>query len=265
MNDKIKLLLSSKGVWLSMAIIAAIIVAVFFVTSGTDGSEKKDVLAEDSDIETITVNGVSFDMVRVEGGTFEMGSDDYDSEKPVHSERVNDFYIGSTEVTQELWEAVMGRNPSYIRGGNLPVELVSWDDCQKFCNRLSDLTGRSFRLPTEAEWEYAARGGNCSRGYEYSGSNDIGSVAWYRSNSDKNIHPVASKNPNELGLYDMSGNVWEWTSDLWSSNYSSSRGGSRRVIRGGSVISDVDECRSADRYSFSPFTWAWIIGLRLAL
>lgn len=264
MNDKIKLLLRPKGVWLSMAIIAAIIVAVLFVTSGTDGSEKKDVLAEDSDIETITVNGVSFDMVRVEGGTFRMGSDDYDSEKPVHSERVNDFYIGSTEVTQDLWVAVMG-NTRYFEGGDLPVVNVSWDDCQEFCKRLSDLTGRSFRLPTEAEWEYAARGGNCSRGYEYSGSNDIGSVAWYRSNSDKNIHPVASKNPNELGLYDMSGNVWEWTSDLWSSNYSSSRGGSRRVIRGGSVISDVDECRSADRYSFSPFTWAWTIGLRLAL
>lgn len=264
MNDKIKLLLSSKGVWLSMAIIAAIIVAVFFVTPGTDGSEKKDVLAEGSDIETITVNGVSFDMVRVEGGTFRMGSDDYDWEKPVHSERVNDFYIGSTEVTQDLWVAVMG-NTRYLGGGDLPMVYVSWDDCQEFCKRLSDLTGRQFRLPTEAEWEYAARGGNRSRGYKYSGSNDIGSVAWYRSNSDGETHPVASKHPNELGLYDMSGNVWEWTSDLWSDNYSSNRGGSRRVIRGGSVISDVDECRSADRYSFSPFNWVWTIGLRLAL
>ena len=247
-----------------MAIVAAIIVAVLFVTSGTDGSEEKnEILAEDSDIETITVNGVSFDMVRVEGGTFRMGSDDYDSEKPVHSERVNDFYIGSTEVTQDLWRAVMG-NTRYLGGGDLPMVYVSWDDCQEFCKRLSDLTGRQFRLPTEAEWEYAARGGNRSRGYKYSGSNDIGSVAWYRSNSDGNIHPVASKHPNELGLYDMSGNVWEWTSDLWSDNYSSNRGGSRRVIRGGSVISDVDECRSADRYSFSPFNWEWTIGLRLA-
>ena len=247
-----------------MAIVAAIIVAVLFVTSGTDGSEEKnEILAEDSDIETITVNGVSFDMVRVEGGTFRMGSDDYDSEKPVHSERVNDFYIGSTEVTQDLWRAVMG-NTRYLGGGDLPMVYVSWDDCQEFCKRLSDLTGRQFRLPTEAEWEYAARGGNRSRGYKYSGSNDIGSVAWYRSNSDGNIHPVASKHPNELGLYDMSGNVWEWTSDLWSDNYSSNRGGTRRVIRGGSVISDVDECRSADRYSFSPFNWEWTIGLRLA-
>ena len=229
-----------------MAIVAAIIVAVLFVTSGTDGSEEKnEILAEDSDIETITVNGVPFDMVRVEGGTFEMGSDDSDAyaeERPVHSEMVEDFYIGSTEVTQDLWEAVMGSNPSLFSGGNLPVEFVSWDDCQEFCNRLSDLTGRNFRLPTEAEWEYAARGGNRSQGYKYSGSNNIGSVAWYRDNSDCETHPVASKQANELGLYDMSGNVCEWTSDLWSDNDDSFR-----VIRGGRCGSDAHSCRSSSR------------------
>ena len=265
MNDKIKLLLSSKGVWLSMAIIAAIIVAVFFVTSGTDGSEKKDVLADGSDIETITVNGVSFDMVRVEGGTFRMGSDDYDWEKPVHSERVNDFYIGSTEVTQDLWVAVMEENPSYFKGGNLPVEQVSWDCCQEFCKRLSDLTGRNFRLPTEAEWEYAARGGNRSRGYEYSGSNDIGTVAWYYDNSNFKTHPVASKNPNELGLYDMSGNVWEWTSDFYSSDYRVERGGPDRVYRGGSWSFDAVGCRSAWRDRLRPYGGGFNHGLRLAL
>ena len=206
-------------------------------------------------------------MVRVEGGTFEMGSNDseaYDDEKPVHSETVRDFYIGSTEVTQNLWEAVMGSNPSKFHGGNLPVENVSWNDCQTFCERLSDLTGRNFRLPTEAEWEYAARGGNRSRGYKYSGSDDIGSVAWYWDNSNSKTHPVASKQSNGLGLYDMSGNVWEWTSDLWSDNYNSNRGGSYRVYRGGSWSNDARFCRSASRFNGSLASRYYSLGLRLA-
>lgn len=220
---------------------------------------------------TFNVKGVKFDMVRVEGGTFDMGSYDseaYDWEKPVHSETVSDFYIGSTEVTQDLWEAVMGSNPSEFRGGNLPVENVSWNDCQTFCNRLSDITCRQFRLPTEAEWEYAARGGNHSSGYKYSGSNDIGSVAWYYGNSNSKTHPVASKQSNELGLYDMSGNVWEWTSDLWSSDYSSSRNGgysgSHRVGRGGSWDDYACRCCSASRYEGSPGNRYFYLGLRLA-
>ena len=266
MNDKIKSLLCSKGFWFSLAVIAAII-----CVHGQEKSEGQKtlekVIVESSEKETFTVNGVSFDMVRVDGGTFEMGSDDseaFDDEQPVHSETVRDFYIGSTEVTQDLWETVMGKNPSYFKGGDLPVEQVSWDDCLEFCKRLSELTGRKFRLSTEVEWEYAARGGNRSRGYKYSGSNDIESVAWYNGNLNSKTHPVASKQPNELGLYDMTGNVWEWTSDLWSDNYSSNRGGSLRVCRGGSWHDDARFCRSACRNNGSPGSRYADLGLRLA-
>lgn len=221
------------------------------------------------DIETFTVNGVTFEMVRVEGGSFMMGSSDpeaYDDEKPVHAENVATFYIGRTEVTQDLWLAVMGSNPSNFRGGNLPVEQVSWTECQAFCERLRQLTGRQFRLPTEAEWEYAARGGNRSRGYKYSGGNDLYYLGWYTDNSGSTTHPVGTKQANELGIYDMSGNVWEWTSDLWSSNYSSYRNGgsgSNRVRRGGSWLSEVRGCRSANRNYYGPGTRYRNLGLRL--
>ncbi len=194
-----------------------------------------------------TVNGVSFEMVHVEGGTFRMGAtseqeDDADSdEKPVHSVTLSSYYIGKTEVTQALWQAVMGSNPSNFKGADLPVECVSWNDCQEFIKKLNRLTGRNFRLPTEAEWEFACRGGNNSRGYKYSGSNDIDNVAWYDGNSGDQTHPVGTKAPNELGIYDMSGNVWEWCSD-WYADYTSysqtnpkgSQSGSYRVNRGGS-------------------------------
>lgn len=223
------------------------------------------------EIETITVNGVSFEMVRVEGGSFMMGSSDPESESdehPVHSEQVSTFYIGRTEVTQDLWLAVMGSNPSKFRGGNLPVEMVSWSDCQAFCERLRQLTGRQFRLPTEAEWEYAARGGNRSKGYKYSGGNDLYYLAWYTDNSSSTTHPVGSKQPNELGIYDMSGNVWEWTSDLYSSNYGSYRNGgssgSFRVNRGGSWDDYVGYCRSAYRGYGTPGNGYYGLGLRLA-
>ena len=168
-----------------------------------------------SEDQTFTVNGVSFTMKLVEGGTFQMGatseqgSDAYNSEKPVHSVTLSNYYLGETEVTQALWNAVMGSNPSYFEGDALPVEQVAWNDCQEFIRKLNQKTGKNFRLPTEAEWEYAARGGKKSNGYKYAGSNDIGSVAWYTNNSDSKTHPVKGKSPNELGLYDMSGNVWE--------------------------------------------------------
>ncbi|MBD5297192.1 MAG: formylglycine-generating enzyme family protein [Bacteroides sp.] len=220
--------------------------------------------------ETFTVNGVSFEMVRVDGGSFMMGSYNGDSdEQPVHSETVSTFYIGKTEVTQALWTAVMGSNPSYFKGPNLPVEMVSWNDCQEFIDRLNRITGRNFRLPTEAEWEYAARGGNRSRGYDYSGSNNLQSVGWYDGNSGGSTHPVGSKLDNELGLYDMSGNVWEWTSDLWSSNYSSYRNGgssgSNRVCRGGSYFSSARYCRSAFRNYYDSGNRYRDLGFRLAL
>ena len=153
-----------------------------------------------------TVNGVSFEMVRVEGGTFTMGATEkqgdgaYDWEKPAHKVTLSGYSIGRTPVTQALWEAVMGNNPSRFKGKNRPVERVNWDDCQEFVKRLNAKTGGSFRLPTEAEWEYAARGGSKSKGYKYSGSNNIDEVAWYYDNSDDETHEVATKNPNELGI-----------------------------------------------------------------
>lgn len=186
-----------------------------------------------------------FDMVYVEGGTFtmgatsEQGSDAYSDESPAHSVTVSDFYIGKYEVTQAQWRAVMGSNPSKFKGDNLPVEQVSWNDIQKFITKLNTMTGKTFRLPTEAEWEYAARGGNKSKGYKYSGSNTLDNVGWYYNSGGK-THPVGQKQPNELGLYDMSGNVWEWCQD-WYGSYSSSSqtnptgpsSGSYRVLRGG--------------------------------
>ena len=222
---------------------------------------------------TYTANGVSFTMVGVEGGTFQMGSTDGDSdEKPVHQVSVSSFSIGQTEVTQELWEAVMGTNPSSFKGLKLPVERVSWNDCQTFITKLNQLTGKTFRLPTEAEWEFAARGGNSSKGYTYAGSNTIDDVAWYTSNSSSKTHEVATKQANELGIYDMSGNVWEWCSD-WYGSYSSyaqtnptgAGSGSHRVYRGGSWNRSARSCRVSCRDYYAPSGRYGIIGLRLAL
>lgn len=216
--------------------------------------------------QTFTVKGVSFNMIRVDGGSYQMGSNIGDSdEKPVHSETISTFSIGETEVTQELWQAVMGSNPSYFSGTNLPVEYVSWNDCQTFISKLNELTGQTFRLPTEAEWEYAARGGAQSKGYTYSGSNTIGDVAWYDGNSSSQTHPVGQKQANELGLYDMSGNVWEWCSDNYSSNYSSPRSSSDRVNRGGGWYFTAAVCRVAIRNCDSPGFCYNFLGLRLAL
>jgi formylglycine-generating enzyme required for sulfatase activity len=207
-------------------------------------------------------------MVDVDGGSFQMGADDSDAyrdEKPVHSEYVSTFRIGKTEVTQALWKAVMGSNPSGFKGDNLPVERVSWNDCKTFISKLNSITGENFRLPSEAEWEYAARGGNRSRGYKYSGSNSIGEVAWYDGNSGNQTHTVATKLPNELGIYDMSGNVWEWTSDLKSSDYNSSRTGSGRVGRGGGWSGDAGSCRVSCRDNYGPSSSNGSLGFRLAL
>lgn len=218
--------------------------------------------------QTFTVKGVSFNMIRVDGGTYQMGSNDgYYNEKPVHSETISTFSIGETEVTQELWQAVMGSNPSNFSGTNLPVECVSWDDCQTFISKLNELTGQTFRLPTEAEWEYAARGGAQSKGYTYSGSNTIDDVAWYKSNSSSTTHPVGQKQANELGLYDMSGNVWELCSDHYSSDYSSPRDSTNWVFRGGSWYEIAACCRVAYRGSYYPGSGgrASYLGLRLAL
>ena len=243
---------------------------------------------------TIKVKGVSFKMVKVQGGTYTMGatperdSDVYDHEKPAHRVTLSSYYIGETEVTQTLWMAVMGSNPSklpsvgtsvalemsslYRAVDIYPVENVSWNDCQTFIEKLNQLTGRKFRLPTEAEWEFAARGGNKSKGYKYSGSNTIGDVAWYWDNSGETTHPIKDKAPNELGIYDMSGNVMEWCQD-WYGDYSSSAqtnpkgptSGYGRVHRGGGWGSYARGCRTADRSLNTPATAFSSLGFRLAL
>ena len=204
------------------------------------------------------------------GGTSEQGNDADRDEKPVHEVTLSDYYMGKYEVRQSEWEAVMGNNPSYFEGVDLPVEGVSWSDCHEFIGRLNALTGLSFKLPTEAQWEYAARGGRLSKGYKYSGSNNLGEVGWYGSNSGNCTHRVGEKQPNELGLYDMSGNVWEWCED-WSGGYivTSQRdplgaaSGSNRVDRGGSWGNEARYCRVSYRDSGTPGDRYGNLGFRL--
>ena len=227
----------------------------------------------------IQVGDVQFEMVYVEGGTFQMGAteeqgkDAYDSEKPVHRVTLSSYLIGKHEVTQALWEEVMGSNPSENnQGGDYPVECVSWDDCQEFIEKLNARTGMEFRLPTEAEWEYAARGGNRSKGYKYAGSNNLDDVGWYGDNSDEHTHPVGRKKPNELGLYDMSGNVFEWCQD-WYGDYSSEaqtnptglQSGRFRVLRGGGIWGHARRCRVSYRSYGGPGIGIVSLGLRLVL
>ena len=249
-------------------------------SSNTSGySSSSSSMASGSNAISIPVkDGISIDMVKVEAGTFMMGAtsemkDPYSDEKPVHQVTLtNDYYMGKYEVTQALWQAVMGSNPSNFKGDNLPVETVNWNDCQEFISKLNSLTGRKFRLPTEAEWEYAARGGKKSRGYQYSGSRKISDVAWYEGNSRSKTHPVGRKQANELGIYDMSGNVWEWCSD-WYGSYSSSSqtnpmgsdSGAKRVRRGGSWCHIARICRSSYRSGDAPDCRGLYLGLRLAL
>ena len=234
------------------------------------------------------IGNVSFEMVRVEGGIFtmgataEQGSDAYSDEKPTHQVTLSFYSIGKTEVTQALWQAVMGKSVSQIAsengwntygvGSNYPMYYISYEDCQTFIRKLNALTGKNFRLPTEAEWEFAARGGNNSCVYKYSGSNTLSNVAWYDDNSSNKTHPVATKAPNELGIYDMSGNVWEWCSD-WKGAYSSSsqynptgpNRGSFCVLRGGSWSNNARLCRGSYRLYYLPTRRIDDLGLRLAL
>ena len=223
-------------------------------------------------------DGISIDMVRVEAGTFTMGATPemkYPNadETPTHRVTLtNDYYIGKYEVTQALWKAVMGNNPSKFKGDNLPVEQVSWDDCQEFISKLNRITGKLFRLPTEAEWEYAARGGNKSRGYQYSGNNNLLDVAWFRDNSGSETHAVGTKQANELCIYDMSGNVEEWCQD-WYGAYSRSsqvnptgdNSGPNRVCRGGNWDDERQYPASSSRMFGTPDFYYDGLGLRLVL
>lgn len=244
-----------------------------------------------NEAKTFTVNGVSFKMMPVQAGTFTMGvsSDytgvEYDHEKPAHQVTLTkDYYMGETEVTQALWKAVTGYSPTQVEGkqwestygagGGYPAYYISYEDVQSFISKLNGLTGETFRMPTEAEWEYAAHGGSKSKDYLYSGSNTLNDVAWCWDNSGSKTHPVKTKSPNELGLYDMSGNVIEWCSD-WYSNfyykYSASldpkgpTSGDSRVCRGGSWEDDAMYCRVACRIISVPTVRINSLGFRLAL
>jgi len=231
------------------------------------------------------VNGVSFKMIRVKGGSFTMGALDETSgitsknERPAHEVILSPYYISETEVTQELWEAVMGKSTTegkwsaeYGLGDNFPVYNVSYDDCLQFIKKLNEQTGLQFRLPTEAEWEYAARGGSKTHGYWYGGSNDIDFVAWYKSNSDKKIHEVKTKKPNELNIYDMTGNVWEWCRDGWYQYESGTQVNpvhdsfdGKRICRGSGANTSQEDCRITLR-SYVPSTYvSYELGFRLAL
>lgn len=223
-------------------------------------------------------HNVMIEMVRVEGGTFTMGataeqaSDAFSDELPTHKVTLSPFLIGKYEVSQTLWLAVMGENPSVNTGINLPVDNVTWNECQTFITKLNELTGKNFRLLTEAEWEYAARGGNKSKGYKYSGSNNLGDVAWYIDNSNNTSHAMGTKAPNELGIYDMTGNVMEWVSD-WKGSYSSRAqtnptgpdSGTYRVNRGGSYGNVERLSRITNRNSIDPNMSSKTMGLRLCL
>lgn len=222
----------------------------------------------------ITVNGISFEMIAVEGGGFIMGAtpeqDEYaeKDEKPTHNVILNDYYIGKFEVTKALWNAVMEKEPSI----NVPMDNVSWDDCQEFLNKINKITGLVFRLPTEAEWEFAARGGKKCKGYKYSGGNSLKNVGWYVLNSSNITQTVGTKSPNELGIYDMSGNVYEWCQDYYGKYMDEEQTnpvgpiqGAERVRRGGSWFNEANDCRVSYRSSLAPTIRSSNSGFRLVL
>ncbi len=259
-----------KGAYYGVAVLAQFRVTGVETDDGTGNPISPRTWAKKFDYEP--------DMVFVEGGTFNMGcsaeqeGDCGSDEKPVHQVKLSGFYAGKHEVTQAQWQAVMGNNPSSFSGcAQCPVENVSWDDVQGYLRKLNEKTGRKYRLLTEAEWEYAARGGAQSKSWKYAGGNGIGDVAWYDNNSGNKTHPVGQKAANELGLFDMSGNVWEWCSD-WYGNYAAGAqdnptgpsSGSYRVIRGGSWNFSARNCRVSIRSYVSPGLRYGSFGFRVA-
>lgn len=218
----------------------------------------------------LKIKGITYKLRYVEGGSFTMGAlpgDTLaDADEVRHQVSVNGFYMGETEVTQELWEAVMEKNRSKIKGAKMPVEYVTYDMCKEFISRLNHLTGQTFRLPTEAEWEYAARGGKKSKGYLYAGSNNINEVAHTLENSHDRIHsPVAQLKPNELGLYDMAGNVWEWCADWYRKTPDSKPSSNFLIIRGGGYDCNPRYCRSSNRFMYDQRRRFKHVGFRLAM
>ncbi len=212
-------------------------------------------------------------MVYIEGGSFQMGSEDVeadDDEVPVHEVQIKNFYIGKYEITQAQWKNIMGKNPSYFRGDDFPVECVSWEDVQRFIKRLNAKTGKHYRLPTEAEWEYAAKGGNLSKNYKYSGSDALQEIAWYIENSDSLSHICGNKQPNELGIHDMCGNVHEWCSNRYDSlSYTGNILKNQSILveyvfRGGSWLSKKKYCRISNRNHCLKNIRHFSLGFRLA-
>jgi len=261
-------------------LLLSLLMAIMAAWLGCGKGNEKESESQAKSEESLKNPGLEF--VFVKGGTFEMGDtfvDDDGDEKPVHSVTVSSFYIGKYEVTQREWKEIMGSNPSDFKGDNLPVEKVSWHDAIRFCNKKSKIEGltpcysgsgsnvscnfsaNGYRLITEAEWEYAARGGSKSRGYKYSGSSNPDEVVWYRDNSGSKTHQGGRKKANELGLHDMSGNVWEWCWDWYdegyyrnspSNNPKGPSSGNDRVLRGGYWGDDTWYVRCTDRFRGNP-------------
>lgn len=238
---------------------------------------------------TETAFGINMKMIYVEGGSFtmgctgEQGSECEDDESPNRYTKVNSFYIGMLEVTQSQWEKVMGTtiyqqkskagaSSTYGTGPDYPMYYVSWEEAKEFCARLSRQTGRNYSLPTEAEWEYAARGGKKNEGTKYAGGWSVGDVAWYSDNSNSSTHVCGTKRANALGIYDMSGNVWEWCEDWYGSylsydtdNPKGASSGSYRVLRGGSWDNSAERCRVSYRYFITPAGRGHYSGVRVVL
>jgi formylglycine-generating enzyme required for sulfatase activity len=278
--------ITTKLILFIAAIVVVVIGGIGLTNSG--GAEEDDYaeeeVVEEQVVEQEEISDYGIDMVQIPGGTFQMGSNENDDEKPIHSVTLNGFSMSKYEVTQKQWYDIMGTtveqqrdkaNPSWDLAGvgdNYPIYYVSWEDIQDFLRKLNAQTGKRYRLPTEAEWEYAAQGG---QNYKYAGSDNLGSVAWYSDNSGSKTHPVGQKSPNGYGLYDMSGNLWEWCEDVWHDNYNgtptdgsagTSGGNSAlRVLRGGSWINGAGDCRSAYRYADTPDYRDFNFGFRIAL
>ncbi|MBR5654015.1 MAG: SUMF1/EgtB/PvdO family nonheme iron enzyme [Prevotella sp.] len=263
---------------LSIMVLLSIMLCVNAQDNNNDKSEEQGSNASSPRPLPQVIEDLIENMVYVEGGTFTMGDnnpglngDPLEREKPEHQVTLSPYFICRYEVTQEVWDAVMGVNFTRVRASKLPVDNVCWDDCQEFVLKLVLMTGINFRLPTEAEWEFAARGGNKSRHTKYSGSNDIDSVGWCRFNSGNILHPVGQKMPNELGLYDMTGNVGEWCYDYYGRYDGSAQinprgvaNGAENVVRGGNCFQILEVCHIAFRYGEIPAQRSPGIGLRLA-